>query len=87
MSGVSGQQAEYLVAHIQDALATDARTGELELDVRIAGGRVFLAGAVATTERRDAVERVVREVCPDYEVVNQLSVTERQQPGPSEPVS
>ena len=87
MSSVSGQQAEYLVAHIQDALATDERTGELELDVRIAGGRVFLAGVVATTERRDAVEQVVHEVAPDLDVVNQLSVTEGQQPGPSEPVS
>jgi osmotically-inducible protein OsmY len=84
---VSGQQPEYLVARIQDVLATDPRTGELELDVRIAGGRVFLAGAVATVERREAVERVVRDVCPDYEVVNQLSVTENQAPGPSEPVS
>jgi osmotically-inducible protein OsmY len=84
---VSGQQPEYLVARIQDALATDPRTGELELDVRIAGGRVFLAGAVATPERREAVERVVRETCPDFDVVNQLSVTQDQAPGPSEPVS
>lgn len=84
---MSGQQPEYMVARIQDALATDPRTGELELDVRIAGGRVFLAGAVATAERRQAVERVVRDVVPDLDVVNQLSVTEGQQPGPSEPVS
>ena len=84
---MSGQQPEYIVARIQDALATDPRTGELELDVRIAGGRVFLAGAVATAERRQAVERVVRDVVPDLDVVNQLSVTEGQQPGPSEPVS
>ena len=84
---MSGQQPEYIVARIQDALATDPRTGELELDVRIAGGRVFLAGAVATAERRQAVERVVRDVVPDLDVVNQLSVTEGQQPGPSEPLS
>ena len=84
---MSGQQPEYMVARIQDALATDPRTGELELDVRIAGGRVFLVGAVATAERRQAVERVVRDVVPDLDVVNQLSVTEGQQPGPSEPVS
>lgn len=84
---MSGQPPEYLVARIQEALAMDPRTGELELDVRIAGGRVFLAGAVATAERREAVERVVGEVCPDFQVVNQLSVTENQPPGPSEPVS
>ncbi len=84
---MSGQPPEYLVARIQEALAMDPRTGELELDVRIAGGRVFLAGAVATAERREAVERVVGEVCPDFQVVTQLSVTENQPPGPSEPVS
>jgi osmotically-inducible protein OsmY len=84
---VSGQQPEYLVGRIQDALATDPRTGELELDVRIAGDRIFLAGAVATPERRDAVERVVRDVCPDFQVVNQLAVTQDQAPGPSEPVT
>lgn len=84
---MSGQQPEYLVAHVKDALATDPRTGELELDIRIAGDRIFLTGAVATPERRDAVERVVRDVCPDYDVVNQLSITQDQAPGPSEPVS
>lgn len=84
---MSGQQPEYMVARIQDALATDPRTGELELDVRIAGGRVFLVGAVATAERREAVEQVVREVVPDLEVLNELSVTEDQGPGPAEPVS
>jgi osmotically-inducible protein OsmY len=84
---MTGQQPEYVVARIQDALAQDPRTGELELDVRIAGGRVFLAGAVATEERRKAVEQVVREVVPDLHVLNELSVTENQGPGPSEPVS
>lgn len=76
-----------MVGRIQRALATDTRTGELELDVRIAGGRVFLTGAVATSERREAVERVVREVAPDLEVHNELSVTEEQGPGPAERVS
>lgn len=84
---MSGEQPEYVVARVQDALAIDPRTGELELDVRIAGGRVFLAGAVATSERREAVERVVREVAPELEVHNEISVTEDLGPGPSEPVS
>jgi hypothetical protein len=79
-------QPEYLVGRIQQALATDPRTGELELDVRIAGGGVFVTGTVATAERRDAVETVVREVVPDLEVRCELSVTEEQTPGPSERV-
>jgi osmotically-inducible protein OsmY len=80
-------QPEYLVARIHKALATDPRTGELELDISIAGGRVFLSGSVATDERCRAVEEVVREVAPDLEVQNELSVTEEHPPGPPEPVS
>lgn len=84
---MTGEEPEYVVARIQQALATDPRTGELELDVRIAGGGVFLAGAVATSERREAVEQVVRETAPELDVHNELSVTEDLGPGPSEPVS
>jgi osmotically-inducible protein OsmY len=79
-------QPEYLIGHIQQALATDPRTGELELDVRIAGGRIFLTGAVATRERCVAVEEVVREVAPGFNVANELTVTVETDPGPEEPL-
>jgi osmotically-inducible protein OsmY len=75
---------EYLIGRIQQALATDHRTGELELDVRLAGGRIFLTGAVATDERRGAVEQVVREVAPGTEVVNELTVSGDAPPGEGE---
>jgi osmotically-inducible protein OsmY len=81
------EEPEYLIGRIHQALAVDPRTGELELDVRIAGGQVFLTGSVATDERCRAVEEVVREVAPDLEVHNELTVTEEQPPGPPEPVS
>ena len=84
MSGTDAEPAEYLIGHIQQALATDPRTGELELDVRIAGGRIFLTGAVATKERSAAVETVVREVAPDIDVLNELTVTIETAPGPEE---
>ena len=77
---------EYLIGRIQQALATDPRTGELELDVRIAGGRVFLTGSVVTDERCRSAEDVVRETAPDHEVVNQLSVVREDDPGPEEPL-
>jgi osmotically-inducible protein OsmY len=75
---------EYLIARIQEALATDPRTGELELDVRIAGGRIFLTGTVSTLDRCAAVEEVVREFAPDHQVSNNLSCTEVPGPGPEE---
>jgi BON domain-containing protein len=83
---MSDDQPEYLVGRIQQALATDPRTGELELDIRIAGGRVFVIGTVATRERCESVLAVVRETAPDLDVQDQLSVTEEQTPGPSEPL-
>jgi osmotically-inducible protein OsmY len=75
---------EYLVARIRQALATDPRTGELELDIEVVGDRIYLTGTVATEERREAVEAVVREVAPDQEVSNGLGLPERPDAGPEE---
>jgi osmotically-inducible protein OsmY len=86
MNQQASDQPEYLIGRIQQALATDPRTGELELDVRIAGGRIFLTGAVATEERRTAVEAVVREIAPGQDVANELTVTVETEPGPEEPL-
>jgi osmotically-inducible protein OsmY len=84
VSATTEEPLEYLLGRIQQALATDDRTGELELDVRIAAGRIFLTGTVATAERRDAVQAVVREVAPDLEIVNELSLVPAAEPGPAE---
>lgn len=84
---MSTEAPEYLIGRIQQALATDPRTGELELDVRVAGGRIFLTGSVTTEERCRAVERVVRETAPDHDVSNDLSVVPEQEPGPEEEIS
>ena len=81
---MTDQAPEYLIGRIHQALATDPRTGELELDVRIAGGRVFLTGQVVTEERCRNAEEVVRETAPDHEVVNQLSIVREDGPGPEE---
>jgi hypothetical protein len=52
--------------------------------VRLAGGRIFLTGAVAAAERRAAVEEVVREVAAGVEVVNELTVPGVEPPGDEE---
>jgi hypothetical protein len=38
------------------------------------GARVYLQGTVATGERRDAVTVVAREVLPDHDVFNEMTV-------------
>jgi hypothetical protein len=70
---------EYLVQHIQDALATDPRARELGVDVQVVGTSVVLTGTVATPDLRAAIGDVVREVVereptPAHQVVNELAV-------------
>jgi osmotically-inducible protein OsmY len=64
----------YVVQHVREALAQDPRVGELELDVDVRAGRLFLTGSVLTEERRQAVGDVAREVCPELELHNQVRV-------------
>ena len=65
---------KYLVQRVRDALAGDPRIGELHIDVTIRGDRVFLTGAVPSAERRDVIADLVREVLPDHQVHNHVTV-------------
>lgn len=71
---------EYLVAHLQELLAADARTEELGVEVMVSGPLVVLTGTVATTRRRDAVEAVAREACGQHEVRNDVLLAELSEP-------
>jgi osmotically-inducible protein OsmY len=71
----SPQPDGYLCERVRQALASDPRVGELGIDVRVAGGRVFLTGQVATPERQQAISAVVAELLPDHDVHNDVSVT------------
>jgi uncharacterized Rossmann fold enzyme len=64
----------YREEDLRQALATDRRVGEPELQVTIAGDRVVVSGAVPTAERRAAVEEVLRERCGDLAIDNQVTV-------------
>jgi predicted nucleotidyltransferase len=64
----------YLGERVRAALATDRRTSELGLGVRVCSGRLFLSGVVASEERRDAVLSVIAERWPSLEVRNDLRV-------------
>jgi osmotically-inducible protein OsmY len=72
---MSGPEPEvYQMEHVREALAKDGRVNELELEVALVGGKVIVSGTVGSDERREAITTVVRELCPDREVVNQTSV-------------
>lgn len=66
---------QYRVGHLRQVLAEDPRTNLLDVQVRVRGQRVFLAGSVESQARCLAAEQVVRESIPDdFEIVNELWV-------------
>jgi hypothetical protein len=72
--GELGVHPDYVVGHVEEALARDPRVGELEISVRVSGGVVELTGTVTTPERQEAISEVVRALLPDYEVRNMTTV-------------
>jgi osmotically-inducible protein OsmY len=66
---------EYLVQHIRDGLVQDARLNELDIQVVVAGKRIFVTGHVATPERHTLISSVVSELAPDYEICNETTVS------------
>lgn len=79
--------ARYLVARILQALAEDARTNILDLQVKVTAGRVFLIGEVDSPARRRAAEDVTREVVPvEMSVVNELCLAKYNTPAEPETV-
>ena len=66
---------DYAIQRLREALAADERVAEMGVQVRMAAGKVFLTGQVATPERQQAVGAVAAEVLPDYEVHNETVVT------------
>jgi osmotically-inducible protein OsmY len=72
----SGLPVEYLIQHVREALAADERVAELGIDLEVHDEDVYVKGDVATPERRDAIEQVVRELVPDRKVHNQIGIEE-----------
>jgi osmotically-inducible protein OsmY len=68
------QPTEYLVAHIQEALAADHDVSELGVRVSLVAGRVFLTGSVSSTEQRDRAGAVAADVAGGIEICNDLEV-------------
>ena len=66
----------YLVGHLEDALARDPRVSEQGLHVAIAARKVFVTGTVSTPDRHRAVDEVVTELVPEFEVHNEATVAD-----------
>ena len=75
---------QYVVEHIRDALAQDRRVGELDVQVKVVGDRIFVKGTVPVAARRDAITAVLEEMFGDAaKISNEVTVftpTERPEP-------
>jgi len=67
---------QYLVGHLQDALANDPRVGMLDVKVMVINEKVHLTGQVNSETRRQIVEEVVGELLPGTEILNELTLLE-----------
>ena len=76
---------DYLVGHVHDALAE--QLNELDVQVTLAAGGVYLDGVVLTEERRDAVADVARGEVGDRPVHNQVTVAPLDEPTEAEEIS
>jgi len=83
----SQRQQEYAVPHLRQRLAEDSRTNELDIQIEQQGNRILLRGEVSGKGRRDAVELIAKEVCPDVFIVNHIRVIDFDEPAETEDVS
>lgn len=91
MSAEAPVPAAYVIGHVQEALGTDERVGEWNLDVDVAGRTVTVSGVVATRARKAAVGDVTRESLAafhdSYEVVDRTEVMAAEAPAGEEEIT
>lgn len=74
MSDPVDDSPEYLAERVRQAVATDLRTSEQGVQVRVTDAELFLYGEVGSVERRDAVAEVAAEVVPGRRIHNDVTV-------------
>ena len=84
---VTEEPKQYVIERVHRALAEDPRVSALDVDVTLAGGRVFLTGDVPTQERKDAIAVIVAELLPEHEVCNETTVATLAPAGDPEDIS
>jgi hypothetical protein len=75
---VTARRAEerYLPQHLHEALLADGRVGEQDLSVAADEHCIHVSGTVSTATRRDAIEPVIAELAPGWDICNDVDVIE-----------
>ena len=79
--------AEYSIQRLQEALATDPRTGELGLEVTPTDNGITIRGVVGSEERRAAVLEVAQAKLPGVTINNETTVKQVRAPNAQENIS
>ena len=84
---MSAEPEAYFVERLREALAHDPRVAELGVSVRMAGGRVFLSGEVATPERKVAAAEVLGPLLEGRTLENGLTIATLTESDSEEPIA
>jgi len=77
---------EYRIQSVEQALAQDGAVAELGLRLTATDATVVVSGTVTTEERRQAVRELVRELLPDLDVREDITLTNLVEPAHEEDV-
>jgi BON domain len=83
---LSDADPEYVLGHVVQALSEDPRAAELDVQVRIGECLVVLEGCVTTEEHRAAIEVVVRDLLPAWDLDNRVHVQRWEAPDRAEAI-
>ena len=86
MSLDSGSPPEYLVGHIEDALARDPRVNEQGIHVGLTETTVVVTGTVTSAAHKQNIPGVVSELLPDHRVDDRTTVADYEEDGGVEEV-
>jgi osmotically-inducible protein OsmY len=64
----------YVAEHVREQLLRDPRIGELDVHLEIEGSVVFVRGHVSTSDRCKALDDVLAELLPGYQIRNEATV-------------
>ncbi|MEW6055059.1 MAG: nucleotidyltransferase [Bdellovibrionota bacterium] len=81
------QPTTYVVGKVKDALTQDARTGQQDLKIMVEGNHLLIRGEAQTEEQRRAIEEVVHENAPQYEIDNKVTISKLSAPEGEEDVA
>lgn len=77
---------EYLVGHVEDALARDPRVNEQGLHVELSEAGVVVTGVVTSETQKGNIAAVVSELLPGHRVEDRTTVADYAEDGEVEEV-